>query len=120
MLLVLSCTLLLGLGGCTTDYMDDDSQVLTPSDETVEPKTRSLENAVFNEGAQAWMVPQKDPYTLENFQRAYDNLLSGNTTQPLTRSEVASFANAEPLQATHYCLKIYPKDEHEQWQVERM
>lgn len=120
MLLVLSCTLLLGLGGCTTDYTNDDPQVLVPTDETVGPKTRSLVGAVFNEGAQVWMVPQKDPYTLENFQQAYDNLLSGKTAQPLTRSEVASFANAEPLQATHYCLKIYPKDEHEQWQVERM
>ena len=119
-LLVLSCTLLLGLGGCTTDYMDDDSQVLTPSDETGGPKTRSLENAVFNEGAQVWMVPQKDPYTLENFQQAYDNLLSGNTTQPLTRSEVASIADAEPLKATHYRLKIYPKTESEEWKIERM
>lgn len=119
-LLVLSCTLLLGLGGCTTDYMNDDPQVLEPTDETVEPKTRSLENAVFNEGAQAWMVPQKDPYTLENFQQAYDNLLSGNTTQPLTRSEVTSFANAEPLKATHYRLKIYPKTEAEEWKIERM
>lgn len=119
-LLVLSCTLLLGLGGCTTDYTNDDPQVLEPTDETVEPKTRSLENAVFNEGAQAWMVPQKDPYTLENFQQAYDNLLSGNTTQPLTRSEVASIANAEPLKATHYRLKIYPKTEAEEWKIERM
>lgn len=120
MLLVLSCTLLLGLGGCTTDYTDDDSQVLEPTDETVGPKTRSLVGAVFNEGAQVWMVPQKDPYTLENFQQAYDNLLSGNTTQPLTRSEVASIADAEPLKATHYRLKIYPKTEAEEWKIEMM
>ncbi|HJG72184.1 MAG TPA: hypothetical protein K8V55_01515 [Alistipes finegoldii] len=120
LLLGLSCTLLLGIGGCTTDYMDDAPQVLTPTDETVGPKTRSLENAVFNEGAQAWMIPQNDPYTLENFQRAYDNLLSGNTTQPLTRSEIASIANAEPLKATHYRLKIYPKTEAEEWKIEKM
>lgn len=116
---VLSCTLMLGIGGCTTDFTDDP-QVPNLADETIGPKTRSLESAIFNEGAQVWMVPQKDPYTLANFQQAYENLLSGNTAQPLTRSEIASIADAEPLKATHYCLKIYPKDEHEQWQIERM
>lgn len=119
--LLLSTTLLLGIGGCTIDFMDDDPQVLTSSDETVGSKTRSLENAVFNEGAQTWMIPQKDPYTLENFQRAYDNLLTGNTAQPLTRSQIASIANTkEPLKATHYRLKIYPKNEDEQWKIEKM
>lgn len=116
---VLSCTLMLGIGGCTTDFTDDP-QVPNLADETIGPKTRSLESAIFNEGAQVWMVPQKDPYTLANFQQAYENLLSGNTAQPLTRSEIASIADAEPLKATHYRLKIYPKTEAEEWEIERM
>lgn len=78
-----------------------------------QPMTRSLEGAVYNEVTGAWMVPQADPYTLENFQRAYDKLATGRSTQTLSKSIIADFIPAKKLAPTHYALKIYPKTDIE-------
>ena len=83
-------------------------------------KTRSLEGAVYNEVVDAWMIPQADPYTLANFQAAYDKLAAGRSTQTLSKSLAADFTPAKRLAPTHYALKIYPRNEEEQWQVEMM
>lgn len=66
------------------------------------------------------MIPQKDPYTLANFQKAFENLKNGNASQQFSTSAYSSIAHAEPLQATHYRLKIYPRNESEQWKIELM
>lgn len=83
-------------------------------------ETVSYKDAVFHEATESWIQPQKDPYTLENFQRAYENLSSGNSVQTLTRSVTEEFTGLQQLEATHYALKIYPKNEKEQWKVELM
>lgn len=85
-----------------------------------EIRTRSLEGAVYNEVTDTWMIPQPDPFTLENVQRAYDNLASGKSRQLLTRTEAAEFSELERLKPTHYALNIYPRNEEEQWRVEMM
>jgi hypothetical protein len=66
------------------------------------------------------MIPQNDPYTLENFQQAYDNLASGESNQILTRAQTEEFTEAERLEPTHYALRIYPKIEEEQRRIEMM
>jgi hypothetical protein len=81
---------------------------------------RNLNEAVFHEGAQAWMIPQKDPYTLDNFQNSCNNLISGVSTQILTRAQTAELSAAPKLKATHYALRIYSKNEDEQWEIELM
>ena len=83
-------------------------------------RTRSLDGAVYNEVVDAWMIPQPDPYTLENFQRAYDKLAAVKSTQKLTKAQAVEFSSAKRLEPTHYALKIYPRNEEEQWQVEMM
>jgi hypothetical protein len=83
-------------------------------------RTRSLEGAIYNEVIDAWMIPQKDPYSLANFQQAYDRLMLGKSTQTLTRAQVDKFTSAQQLKPTHYALKIYPKTEEEQWRIEMM
>ncbi len=85
-----------------------------------ELRTRSLDGAVYNEVVDAWMVPQADPYTLENFPKAYDKLAAQKSTQTLSKAQAAEFAASKKLAPTHYALKIYPKTEAEQWQVEMM
>ncbi len=90
------------------------------SQEALEFRTRSVEGAVYNEVVDAWMVPQPDPYTLKNFQAAYDALAAGNSTQTLSKAQSAEFAAGRKLAPTHYALKIYPHDEAEQWRVETM
>ena len=72
---------------------------------------RNLDEAVFHEGAQGWMVPQKDPYTLTNFQAAYENLMSGKSSQTLTRAQTDELAAAPELKPTHYAMRIFPKSE---------
>lgn len=88
----------------------------TPS----EVRTRSLAGAVYNEIADTWMIPQQDPYSLKNFQKAYDNIAAKRSLQPLTRAQEAEFAAVQELSPTHYALRIYPRSEEEQWLVETM
>ncbi len=57
----------------------------------------------------SWLCHQKDPYTLENFQEAYDALASSVTT----KSSYDDLQQGILLKATHYAVKFYPKDEEE-------
>ncbi|MDR2913052.1 MAG: hypothetical protein LBV38_07200 [Alistipes sp.] len=91
-----------------------------PQELTTEVRTRSLTGAVYNEIVDAWMVPQPDPYTLENFQKAYDRLSTRKSAQTLNAQQMSEFASPKKLAPTHYALKIYPRDEAEQWRVETM
>lgn len=75
---------------------------------------------MYNDVTDSWMIPQNDPYTLENFQKAYDNLASGKSLQTLTRAEASEFSEDEKLAPTHFALRIYPRNEEEQWKVEMM
>lgn len=89
-----------------------------------------LMDAVYHEGVQSWICPKSDPYRLENFQQAYDNLASGQLEFSNASNEFAInvksiqnefSASAEKqlkLQATHYAVKILPKTENEQWLLE--
>ncbi len=49
-----------------------------------------------------------------------DNLIFGNSSQPLTSMQIEELSTKLQLEPTHYALKIYPKNESEQWQIERM
>ncbi len=107
--------------GCAEQIELVEPGSMTGDRETVpEQKTRSIEGAVYNEAVDAWMIPQKDPYALENFQNAYDNLAAGKSAQSLTKAQAAEFTLAKKLSPTHYALKIYPRNEEEQWRVETM
>ncbi len=118
---VLFCALLIGLWSCT-DFEDSCKQEEPAAEEqeVVQTPSLSLEDAVLHQGTETYMVPQKDPYTLANFQNAYDKLASGNSTQVLTRAQTDAFSGSEQLQATHYALRIFPRNEDEQWKIELM
>ncbi len=109
------------VAGCAQNIDFADPATMTDAPEVVSgTQTRSLDGAVYNEVVDAWMVPQPDPYTLANFQAAYDKLAAGKSTQTLSKAQAAEFTPAKKLAPTHYALKIYPKTEEEQWQVEMM
>lgn len=121
-LVVLSFALLSSAWGCA-DQIDQDNELENPSQEIVQTQqtpTLSLEKAVYHPGTESWIVPRKDPYTLSNFQQAYAKLSLGNSVQILTRVQADEFSGAEQLKATHYSLKIFPRNEKEQWKVELM
>jgi histidinol-phosphate aminotransferase len=63
---------------------------------------KSLKDAVYHEGIGSWIAPQNDPYALDNFQQAYNNL-------SVSRADI--FPGTRALSATHYALKIFPKNE---------
>ena len=79
---------------------------------------------------QSWIRPQNDPYRLENFQQAYDNIVSGESKIVRASDEFAASARSVrkefsataktqlKLKATHYALKIFPKTEEEQRSLE--
>lgn len=70
---------------------------------------------------QSWIRPQNDPYRLENFQQAYDNIVSGESKIVRASDEFAASARSVrkefsataktqlKLKATHYALKIFQK-----------
>jgi hypothetical protein len=118
LLLAFLCVLLIGfVEGCSEEN-DDYSQL--ENTEVDDVLSRALDNAVYNEVTETWMLPQNDPYTLENFQNAYDNLSAGKATQTLTRSGTEEFAETKKLVATHYAVKFYPKNFSEQRELELM
>ena len=116
--LKLLMALLIGLWGCSDRFNDLESPNFDSSDKTT--LSRPLDGAVYNEVTESWILPQNDPYTLENFQNAYNNLSSGNSMQALTKSQVEEFSETEKLTATHYVVKLFPKNEFEQGELELM
>lgn len=73
---VMYIVLLTCLSGCVdlNEYIMNDL-----SDDVTTSLPISLKDAVYHEGADAWIAPRADPYTLENFQNAYNNLISLGT-----------------------------------------
>lgn len=118
-LMALNLVLLIGLTGCK-EQIDEPQAQATPEEQIAQLPSRALEQAIYNPSTESWMVPQKDPYALDNMQQAYDNLLAGKYARVLTRSQSSEFSGAHQLEPTHYCLKIYPRNEAEQWEVELM
>jgi hypothetical protein len=109
------CVLLIGLSGCSDlTYEEEDFK----TDEST--SSVSSENLIYHEGTGSYIIPQKDPYTLTNFQNAYEKLANGNSDQVLTRSQMNEFSENAQLEATHYALKVFPKNETEQWEIELM
>jgi hypothetical protein len=111
--------------GCATNLSQEIEPVepatrAAVSETMADVRARALDRAVYNEVVDAWMIPQNDPYTLENFQAAYDKLSAGKSAQSLSKAQAGEFAAAKKLAPTHLALKIYPRSEEEQWKVEMM
>lgn len=62
---------------------------------------------------QSWIRPQNDPYRLENFQQAYDNIVSGESKIVRASDEFAASARSvrkefSATAKTQLKLKDYP------------
>lgn len=77
------------------------------------------EEAVYHQETQSWICPVKDPYALSNFKMAYDNLLTGKSAIAISSEEAIKLSELK-IEATHYYLKIYPKNEEELSELESM
>lgn len=90
-----------------------------PNTKEYEQQIAELGKAVYHEGTQTWLMPQNDPYTLENFRKAYDNLVNGKSSLARETNAVSvQIRSGVKLQATHHALKIWPKTEEEQRRYE--
>lgn len=108
--------LLLGMQGCS----DPDVPQPQPGQTDAGTKTASLtQEIVYHEATASWIRHANDPYALDNFQRAYDNLTSGNSVQTLSKDVARQVASVR-IDATHYNVKIYPRTEEELWSLESM
>lgn len=106
------------IGSCS---VDEYNPVLPEKNEIVGGKRHvTLEEVVYHAGTESFLLQQNDPYSLHNFKKALSNLATGNTDQALTKSQTVDFQSVQELSATHYALRMYPRNEHEQWQIERM
>ena len=108
--------------GCSADLTEDVNMMGDTSEEITEIATRtlSLESAVYHKETDSWLVPQKDPYTLVNFQKAYESLATKKSVRTLTSSQMSEFTDVKRLEPTHYALRIFPQNKEEQWIIESM
>lgn len=91
-----------------TGYVEDISVV----------ESNPVRDVVFCEGSGTYMVPRPDPYTLSNFNEALARIVNGDSEIALPENLTKSSFDGVKLSPTHYALKIYPKNEREQWAVE--
>ena len=76
--------------------------------------------ALYHEGVGAWIVPQNDPYDLENFRAASRSLATRGINIDGWNNHDVGWLGVQELTATHYALRIFPKNEAEQWAVEML
>lgn len=118
MIVLLSCLVFMigGIVGCVKEDIRDYEESAQKQLE----ETRAISfigDAVYHQTTDSWIVPRQDPYVLDNFQRAYDGLLSGKLAVNLSADMLNELSEIR-LTATHYNIKIYPKTEAEQMQLE--
>lgn len=99
-----------------TDSFDDASSPVAPAEPSVNAPAKEL---LYDRTSGSFVYRRSDPYTLDNFRRACDALRTGESLLPLTRAEQEEFGGEE-LRATHYALRVYPRNETEQWLIDRM
>ena len=112
---LLVCTLPFLFSACADSFDDAVAPVNPPE----QPQAVPVKEIVYDSTSGSFVYHRNDPYTLDNFRRAYDALRTGRSLLPLTRAEQEEFAGEE-LRATHYALRIYPRNETEQWLIDRM
>ena len=67
---------------------------------TFSGETRSS-SSFYCQNCQAWLIPQANPYTLANMQRAFDIL---------SEQGLPDFPSGKKLSATHWALQVNPAD----------
>lgn len=94
-------------------------------EETIQsPLTKSgdadvpLESVLFHPYTSTYVVRQSDPYRMDNFNLALRNLRAGVSNQTFSTAQ-KEYLSKLRLEPTHYALKIYPRNETEQWAIER-
>lgn len=98
----------------------NSSNVERPKTHNLGTISQTIRKAIYNETLDTWMTPQADPYSLANFQKAYDVLSNPKSQRNLPKECAVEFSTSRRLSPTHYALKIYPRNEAEQSQVERL
>lgn len=112
---LLVCTLPFLFSACADSFDDAVAPVNPPG----QPLASPVKEIVFDSTSGSFVYHRNDPYTLDNFRRAYDALRTGRSLLPLTRAEQEEFGDGE-LAPTHYALRVYPRNESEQWLLDRM
>ncbi len=80
--LLLVLGLVVFFASCTTELTEDifvepetaQEAEQEQIDSIIATRATTVQKAVYHEVTDSWIAPQADPYTLENFQKAYDKL----------------------------------------------
>ncbi len=99
-----------------------DQEQLTPVDPVPEAVVETkeqipIEKIFYHKATEQYIYQKGDPYSFENMKRAYELLQAKRQEQFGTRAGAGGSIELTP---SHYSLKIYPRNESEQWRVERM
>uniref|UniRef100_UPI0040561228 hypothetical protein n=1 Tax=Alistipes sp. TaxID=1872444 RepID=UPI0040561228 len=99
-----------------------DQEQLTPVDPVPEAVVDTkeqipIEKIFYHKATEQYIYQKGDPYSFENMKRAYELLQAKRQEQFGTRAGAGGSIELTP---SHYSLKIYPRNESEQWRVERM
>lgn len=86
------------------ETQDTTSSLMTKAQSDVTSHNYDLSKAVYHLSSETWIIPQNDPYELNRILEA--------------RDKVGLSSDSCPINATHYAIKIFPKNEKEQWAIE--
>lgn len=80
------------------------STLMTKAQYDVTSHNYDLSKAIYHLSTETWIIPQNDPYDLNRILEA--------------RDKVGLSSDSCPINATHYAIKFFPKNEEEQWAIE--
>ena len=114
------------MSGCTYETSLDDGKQefgqeggMSLMSEAYKPKY-DLDKAVWHEETESGIVPVGDPYRIENVKEAYEIIKSGNSSFSKISASVLEKLSDIKIEPTHYNVKIWPRTEQEQLEIEMM
>lgn len=100
----------------TADVLDPDFDMsFSQTTKTVV----SSNDAFYDSNSGQWIIPQENPYRLENVQNAYNRLSSGTSKTMVPDSLRSGLLKGKHLNPTHFAVKLFPKNLEEQRELER-
>ena len=104
--------------GCTKQSEEYTFDANCETKAYVDPNQYS--RAVYHSMSESWIVPQNDPYALSNFQNALKDMLSDDYRKMFSDADYSSLLDLIPIRPTHMALRMFPRNESEQWKIEMM
>ncbi len=114
-LLLYSAVLL--LAACTQENEELVNPTSLQNESSTSLEITKIPTEVFYHAAtKSFVYREENPYAMEKVLKVYEACCQNEET----RSSLNAMFGGNKPQATHYSLKLYPRNEEEQWRIEQM